>query len=85
MRDRLFVFGSFADYPQGILAAVNGLTDMSIKCDFNFDVVPAKLRTAPFTDSEDGLLLDDSQFALRHENSLAPNTCAKETAPVPEC
>ena len=80
---RLLAFGRFADDPQGILAAVQRLAIVSVERRPNLGIRPAKLRTTAFAYGESGILFDDPQFALWHENSLAANACANETAPVP--
>jgi hypothetical protein len=56
---------------------------MGIERSLYLGIRSAKLRTATFTDGKSGILFDDSQFALCHEDSLAPNACGNETAPVP--
>lgn len=83
MRNKLLAFGRFADDPQRVLTAVQGLAIMGIELDLNLGVRNAKLRTTAFAYSKSGLLFHDPQFALCHEYSLAPNTCANETTPVP--
>jgi hypothetical protein len=81
---RLLIFGSFAYDPQGVLAAVDRLAIVSIECGLNRGIRPAKLRTATFTDGKGGIPFHDSEFALWHEDSLAPNACVNEKSPVPD-
>jgi len=83
MRNRLLAFGCFADDSQRVLAAINGLAIVGIERGMNLGIRPAKLRTTAFADGKGRVLFHDSEFAFRHEDSLAPNTCANETAPVP--
>jgi hypothetical protein len=80
----LFIFGSFAHDAKRILAAVHRLAIVDIKCSLNLGVCAAKLRATAFAYGKGGILFHDPQFTLCHENSLAPNACANETAPVPE-
>ena len=91
---RLLVLGGFAHDPQRILAAVQGLADVRVELLLNGRLgiahvgVARELSIAAFADSEYRSvpnLFHDSQIALRHEYSLAPNACANETAPVPTC
>lgn len=56
---------------------------MGIERDLDRGVCTMKLRTTTFTNGKSGIPLHDPQFAPRHEDSLAPNACANETAPVP--
>src|ERR1700723_986089 len=79
----LFVFCSFADDAQRVLAAIKRLAIMGIERSLKLGVCTAKLGATPFTDSKGGIPFHDPQFALCHEDSLAPNACANETAPVP--
>ena len=83
-RSNLLILRRFADDPQRILAAVQRLAIVGIECGLNLGIRTAKLRATAFADGKSGILFNDSQFALRHEYSLAPNACANETAPVPE-
>ena len=77
----LLIFGRFAHDPQGVLTAVEGLTIMGLKRSVNLGFSTVELRATSFADGE--ILFHDPQFSLRHEDSLAPNACANETAPVP--
>jgi hypothetical protein len=79
----LLAFGRFADDSQRVLAAIQRLAGMGIESSFYLGIRTPKLRTTTFADGESGIFLDDSQFALRHGNSLARIACANETAPVP--
>ncbi len=94
MRSELFVFGRFADDSQGVLAAVEWLTGVGVKlfCNVHLPCWTAntarglKRRVTPDTNAQQCavcVMLDYSQLAFRHENSLAPNACANEMAPVP--
>ncbi len=83
MRNELFIFGRFANDPQSILTAVERLANMGIERGPNLGVRTAKLRTTPFADGKSGVAAHDPKFSFRHENSLAPNASANETAPVP--
>ena len=66
----LLVFRSFADDPQGVLAAVYGLALMGVKLCLNIGIL--ELSVAPFAYADGWrALLYDSQFALLHECSLA--------------
>jgi hypothetical protein len=79
MRSRLFVFGCFADDPQGVLAAVHNFAHVGIKLrsDRNLGICPqfcGKLRIAPFANSEGGdardSLHDTKHLGIWHEASL---------------
>src|SRR5271165_3770227 len=80
----LLAFGCFADDPQSVLATVQRLAVVGIERSLYLGVCAAKRRTTTFTDSKSGILFNDPQFALRHEDSLPPFACANETAPVPD-
>lgn len=80
---RLLVFGGFADDTQRVLATIERLVPVGIERFVYLRFHAAKLRVAAFANTKIGLSPNDSQFALRHEDSLAPNACANETAPVP--
>ncbi len=80
---RLLAFRSFADDSQRVLAAIQRLAIVSIKRGLNLGVCAAKLGTTAFAYGKSGILFNDPQFALCHENSLARIACANETAPVP--
>ncbi len=80
----LFAVGRFADDSQRILAAVQRLAIVGIERSRDLGIRAVKLRTATFTNGKSGILLHDSELALGHEYSLAPNACVNETAPVPE-
>jgi hypothetical protein len=81
----LLVFGSFADDSQSVLATVYRFADVIIEGGRNcFPRIRLKLGIAAFTNADHhGSRFYDSQFALCHDYSLAPNACANETAPVP--
>jgi hypothetical protein len=80
---RLFAFGCFAHDAQSILAAIQRLAVVDIERGFNLGVCAAKLGARAFAYGKCRVLSHDPQFALCHGNSLAPNACANETAPVP--
>ncbi len=82
---RLLAFRSFAHDPKRVLAAVYRFADVTLEGGLNcFPRIRLELGIAAFTDSDHhGSRFYDSQFALGHEHSLAPNACANETAPVP--
>jgi len=88
----LFPFCGFAHDPQSILAAVQRLAIVGIELPLNGRLrvahvrVARELGVAAFADPEHrkvSNLFYDSQLTLRHENSLPPNVCANEMAPVP--
>ena len=83
---RLLAFGSFAHDPQSILAAVYRFADVILEGGRNcFPRIGLELGIAAFTNADHHRSrFYDSQFSLWHDNSLAPNACANETAPVPE-
>lgn len=70
---QLLAFGSFADDPQRVLAAVQRLAIVGVEGDLNLGVRTAKLRATAFADREGGVLFHDPQFALCHAYSLAPH------------
>jgi hypothetical protein len=67
MRNNLLVFGRFADDPQGVLAAVHRLARMGVE--FCLKIGTLELSVAPFADTKS--IFNNSQFALRHDCSLA--------------
>jgi hypothetical protein len=79
-----FSFGRFAHDSQGILAAIQRLAFVGIERGLNLGVCAVELRATAFADGKARAALYDSEFALRHEDSLPPKGCANETAPVPE-
>jgi len=89
----LLVFGRFTNDPKCVLATVYMLALVGIKLTLNcilslpqFVRVCGELRVAMFTDAEQwnaSRFLYDPKFSLWHKDSLAPNACANETAPVP--
>jgi hypothetical protein len=86
---KLLVFGSFAHDSQSVLTAVHRLALVLIKLPQNVGLrvqdTGLELSIAAFTNTYgwQGDDLYDPQCAFLHENSLAPNACANETAPVP--
>jgi hypothetical protein len=85
---QLLAFRGLAHDPQGILTAIYQFALVHTKLERNVGVsirqAGLKLSIAPFTyASSRRALLHNPQFALCHEDSLAPNACANETAPVP--
>ncbi len=64
---RLFIVGCFPYYAQRVLAAVYGLALVGIELDLNVGIL--ELSVAPFADSKPRF--HNSQFALRHDFSLA--------------
>ena len=62
------------------MTAVDRLTAMGIERNCNLGVCPAELCTASFANRESGVSLNDPQFSLGHENSVALNACAKRNA-----
>jgi hypothetical protein len=80
----LLAFGCFADDTDRVLAAVQRLAIVGIERCPNLGVCTAKLGATAFAYSKRRFMFNDSEFALRHEDSLTPNDCANETAPVPE-
>jgi hypothetical protein len=89
---RLLAFGCFAHDPQRVLAAVHRLADVITEPLANFlygvagkTAIRLELGVAAFAYAEGRIpvISHDTQFALWHEDSLAPNACANETAPVP--
>jgi len=74
MRNRLLIFGRFADDSQSILAAVHRLALMGIKLCLN---VSLELSVALLADAK--TLFHNSQFALRHGRSLAHLATRAET------
>lgn len=77
------VFRSFAHDSQRILAAVQRLAIVGIKRSLNLGVCAVKLGATAFAYGKSRILFHDPQFALCHEDSLALNAFANETAPVP--
>jgi hypothetical protein len=70
MKDRLFVFGRFANDPQRILTAIYRLALVGIKLCLN--AIALELCVASFTDADGRRgLFYDPQFALCHDLSLA--------------
>jgi hypothetical protein len=64
---RLLAFGGFAHDPQSVLAAVYRLALVGIELRLNVGIL--ELSIAPFADAK--ALFHNSQFALRHDFSLA--------------
>jgi hypothetical protein len=79
MRNRLFIFGSFAHDPHGVLAAVYQLAFVGIKrgTDFSFRIARYlstrfELRVAPFANAKCGKIKPhESKRALPHNYSRA--------------
>jgi len=93
---RLLVFGSFAHDSHRILAAVYRFALVHVELLLNdprrilnsefFSVSNPKLLIATQAHPEVWSWADafnDPKLAFWHDNSLPPNTCANETAPVP--
>lgn len=94
MRNRLFTFGGFAHDAEGVLTAVNGNTFVTVEHPLQFASGFGITRCAGLKllitcptcpDQYSALACDDQKFSLRHGNSLAPNACENEMAPVPSC
>jgi hypothetical protein len=85
----LLAFGGLTDDAQSVLAAVYGLALVRSECRRYFyrrtgSFGRLELRIAAFADRNGWSgPLHESEFSLRHENSLPPKGCANETAPVP--
>jgi len=80
----LLAFGGLTDDSQSVLAGIQRLAFVGLERGVNLGVGPMELRITAFTDGKSRASLHDSEFAFRHEDSLAPNACANETAPVPK-
>ncbi len=90
MKSRLFIFGSFADDPQGILAAIGQFALVGSKGILKGLLrIALELRIATLTNTEHRRSVScDSEIALWHDLSLAHNWkrmehCGFETAPLP--
>jgi hypothetical protein len=81
--NRLLVLSRFADDSQGVLTAILWFTGMRGERFQNLVVRSSKRGIAPLTDCQPRFVSNDAKFSGTHENSLAPDACAKETAPVP--
>lgn len=69
MGNRLFIFGSFAHDPQGVLAAIGGLAFMVCqRIVYPLIGISRELGIAAFANAENRIpvAFNDSQFALRH-------------------
>lgn len=68
----LFIFGSFADDSQSVLAAIQRLTGVVCKCSLDGLLgVALKLRVAAFADADHRLCsFDHAELSFRHASSL---------------
>ena len=80
MKNRSFIFGSFAHDAEGVLADIHQFALVSIKCSFNFLVrMSFELRVAAFAYADPCRgPFHDSQFAFRHVSSLAQSASKEE-------
>jgi hypothetical protein len=69
MRNRLFIFGRFAHYPQGVFTAINRLALVSIKLCLNIGTLKLRVATLAYADYW-WAFFHDPQLALWHVLSL---------------